>query len=436
MASEWTSVTLGEIAADGNRPFAMGPFGSNIRSENYRDTGVPVIRGTNLSVAGGSRFISDDFAYLSEDKADELRSSTALANDIVFVAQGTVGKVGIVPKSDKYDRYILSQNLMRVRLNERKANPLYVYYFFQSADGQQEILSRANPTGVPCISRPLESLRSFKVCLPSQVDEQKQIAHILGTLDDKIELNRKMNETLEAMVRALFKSWFVDFDPVRAKAEGRDPGRPAPIAALFPDSFEDSELGEIPAGWAVQSIYEIADVTYGAPFASSLFNSEKHGKPLLRIRDLRNETPSVWTPEEHPKGYLVKPGDIVVGMDGEFRAYIWGGDETWLNQRICVFVPKKFSGAAFVINSIHAPLAHIEATETATTVIHLGKSDIDRFHVTVPTKEVLSEFNKFCQPWYDQIICCKLQSRVLTSVRDSLLPKLISGELRVDAESA
>ena len=243
--------------------------------------------------------------------------------------------------------------------------------------------------------------------------EQRMIAHILSTLDDKIELNRKMNETLEAMARALFKSWFVDFDPVRAKAEGRSTGLPARIAALFPDSFEDSELGKIPTGWTVQSLYHMADVIYGAPFASKLFNTEQRGKPLLRIRDLRNETPSVWTPEVHPKGYLVKPGDIVAGMDGEFRAYVWGGEETWLNQRVCVFIPKEQYSSAFVINSIHAPLAEIESTETATTVIHLGKSDIDRFRVIVPTKHVLCEFERSCQPWYDRIVQSKQQSRML-----------------------
>ena len=131
--------------------------------------------------------------------------------------------------------------------------------------------------------------------------------------------------------------------------QGRRP-RPRPaqrLADLFPDSFEDSELGEIPGGWKVASIYEIADVIYGAPFASATFNTEGLGLPLIRIRDLANESPAVWTTEAHPKGYVVRPGEIVVGMDGEFRAYLWGGAEGWLNQRVCVFVPKGAASAAF-----------------------------------------------------------------------------------------
>ncbi|MCO1359621.1 restriction endonuclease subunit S [Burkholderia multivorans] len=134
-------------------------------------------------------------------------------------------------------------------------------------------------------------------------------------------------------------------------------------------------MGEIPKGWRVGDVYDVAAVRYGAPFASKLFNAEGDGVPLVRIRDLKDEAPGVWTPEVHPKGYKLQPGDIVVGMDGEFRAYLWGGDEAWMNQRICVFHPKNGHSSAFVRCSIAAPLAHVEATETATTVIHLGKGD-------------------------------------------------------------
>jgi type I restriction enzyme, S subunit len=193
-----------------------------------------------------------------------------------------------------------------------------------------------------------------------------------------------------------------------------------------------SELGQIPKGWEVRSIYVIADVIYGAPFASSLFNSEGLGQPLIRIRDLSDESPGVWTTEIHQKAYKVRPGDIVVGMDGEFRAYLWGGTEAWLNQRVCAFVPKAGYSAAFVRNSIIAQLAHVEATETATTVIHLGKSDIDRFLSVLPTPQLLAAFNAVCQPWYDRIVLAKQESRTLALLRDTLLPKLISGELRIN----
>ena len=274
-------------------------------------------------------------------------------------------------------------------------------------------------------------LSQWELPLPP-LAEQKRIASILGALDDKIELNRRMNATLEAMARALFQSWFVDFDPVRAKLDGRPAAALDPAtAALFPDSFDETAAGHIPHGWRVGSIYEIANVIYGAPFASSLFNSEKLGKPLIRIRDLPNESPAVFTTEVHPKGYLLQPGDIAVGMDGEFRAYLWAGVESWLNQRVCVFAPKPGYSAGFVRNSIIAPLAEVEATETATTVIHLGKNDIDCFTVIIPDATVAEAFKRQCQPWYDQIVANKQQSRTLATLRDTLLPKLLSGDLSV-----
>ena len=262
-------------------------------------------------------------------------------------------------------------------------------------------------------------------------NEQRAIAHILGTLDDKIEMNRRMNTTLEAMAQALFKSWFVDFDPVRSKAEGRDGGLPKSLADPFPDSFEDSELGEIPRGWEVSSIYTAAEVIYGAPFASDKFNSDGIGKPLIRIRDLADESPGVFTAEEHPKGYLVKPGDIVVGMDGEFRAYLWGGVESWLNQRVCVFKPRTGYSSPFVLHSIVGLLAEVEATETATTVIHIGKNDIDQFKIVVPTEPILTNFGRLAGPLFESIVVNKQESYTLAALRDTLLPKLISGKLRI-----
>jgi len=171
--------------------------------------------------------------------------------------------------------------------------------------------------------------------------EQRAIASILGALDDKIDLNRRMNETLEAIARALFTSWFVDFDPVRAKMEGRQPaGMDAETAALFPASFMLSPFGQIPNGWKFGSIYDIAHVVYGAAFASNLFNTEQRGLPLIRIRDLAHHTPEIYTPEIHPRQAVMQPGDIVVGMDGEFRAHHWKGPASLLNQRVCSFVPK------------------------------------------------------------------------------------------------
>jgi type I restriction enzyme S subunit len=275
------------------------------------------------------------------------------------------------------------------------------------------------------------ALLSLPVFVPA-VGEQDEIAEIGEAIDARMRLLRQTNATLESIAQALFKSWFIDFDPVRAKAEGREPeGMDAATAALFPAEFEDSALGLIPKGWRVGDVYDVADVRYGAPFASKLFNTEGNGLPLVRIRDLRDEASGVWTPETHPKGTKVAPGDIVVGMDGEFRAYLWGGEVAWMNQRICMFKPANGHSAPFVKSVIAAPLAHVEATATATTVIHLGKGDIDRFRLIVPPDSVARAFGAICQPLYDRIVTAKQTMRSLVALRDTLLPRLVSGKLRL-----
>jgi type I restriction enzyme S subunit len=274
-------------------------------------------------------------------------------------------------------------------------DPRFAFYCLKALDFDRYNSGSAQPS----LNR--NFIYPIPICVPEPA-EQKAISQFLGALDDKIELNRRMNETLEAMARALFQDWFVD-----------------------------TTKAGLPKGWRIESIYTAADIIYGAPFASAKFNKNRIGKPLIRIRDLADEAPEVFTPEEHPKGYLVKPGDIVVGMDGEFRAHLWGGAESWLNQRVCVFAPRPRFSTPFVLNSIVGLLAEVEATETATTVIHLGKNDIDRFKIVVPDENTLSDFNRATEPMFKKIVLNKQESRTLAELRDALLPKLLSGELRV-----
>lgn len=310
--------------------------------------------------------------------------------------------------------------------------PEYVYYNLLMR--KTELRTKASGSAQPILNK--SAFGATQIELPSP-PAQAAIVEVLGRLDDRIDVLRRTNATLESIAQALFKSWFIDFDPVRAKADGREPeGMDAATAALFPAEFDMSPGRSIPLGWTIDNIYKIAEVRYGAPFASKRFNTEGEGIPLVRIRDLKNEAPGVWTQEQHPKGTKIHPGDIVVGMDGEFRAYLWGGEGAWMNQRICMFVPKPPHSSAFVRLSIAAPLAHVEATETATTVIHLGKADIDRFRVVIPSTAIAQVFKDQCQPLYGRIVANKQAVRTLSELRDTLLPRLISGRLRLpDAEA-
>lgn len=429
MTGEWPTCEVEDLIASGKLFVGDGYRAKNVE---LSDTGIPFARVANVNEGfrfeGADRFPEADLWRVGNKISEE--------GDVAFTAKGTVGRFAFVGPSAP--RFVYSPQLAFWRsLDHDLLFPRFLYYWMWGREFHTQFRSVAGQTDMADYVN-LADQRRMRITLPP-IAHQRAIAHILGTLDDKIELNRRMSETLEGIARSVFKSWFVDFDPVSAKMEGRWRkgeslrGLPAHLYDLFPDRLVDSELGEIPERWEVGSVYEVAEVIYGAPFASTRFNTDGIGEPLIRIRDLANESPSVWTPEVHPKGYKVRPGDIVVGMDGEFRAYLWGGAEGWLNQRVCVFKPKPGWSAAFVRNAIIDHLANVEATETATTVIHLGKADIDLFTALLPSPGLADLFNRACQPWYDRIVAAKQEFRTLAAIRDALLPKLISGELRIGA---
>jgi type I restriction enzyme S subunit len=315
----------------------------------------------------------------------------------------------------------------------------YVPYLLLGNKGA--LLEKVDAAGHGTGRLALDALLSMPVKLPSS-SEQRAIAHLLTALDDKIELNRRMGETLESIARTLFKSWFIDFDPVRAKAEGRRTGLSDDLEALFPKMLGDDGL---PNGWRLESIYSFAEVIYGAPFASRYFNSERRGLPLIRVRDLQGHDPTIFTDERHPNAKIISAGDIVVGMDGEFRCHIWRGPPSYLNQRVCNFRPVEASSSLFPVGqvpplflvlSLEGPLASLEGGAVGTTVIHLGKKDIDTIQLVAPGADVLNAFGLVTQPLLKRLLSCSAERSTLADLRDTLLPKLISGELRIgDAEN-
>ena len=392
-------------------------------------TGDVLLTPGNFEIGGG--FKSAKFKYYDGEVPEEyvLKPGDLLLTMTDLSKQSdTLGLPALIPERSDGRRYLHNQRLGKVSIRDaEKLDERYLYYVFCSPEYRQEVLASATGTTVKHTSP--DRIRRFRILVPP-LSEQRRIAHILGTLDDKIELNRRMNETLEEMARAIFKDWFVDFGPVRAKMEGRDAYLPSEVWRLFPDRLVESELGEVPEGWGVKALDEFANVVYGAAFASKRFNDYGRGVPLIRIRDLSTNNPSVFTDEVHPKGQLIKPGDIVVGMDGEFRAYYWLGESAWLNQRVCHFEPLVGVPKVFLRESIAEPLALLERSKVGTTVIHLGKRDIDNFEILVPSPSVLESFAQATEQLLHRIKTNAAESRSLASKRDSLLPVLVSGILQ------
>jgi type I restriction enzyme S subunit len=283
----------------------------------------------------------------------------------------------------------------------------------------------------------LEYLRKHEIPV-FPLEEQKAIAHILGTLDDKIELNRKTNATLEAMAKALFKSWFVDFDPVRAKAEGRPTGLPAEISDLFPDSFEDSELGEIPSGWEVKALDDVAHFLNGLALQKFPPQEGDSTLPVIKIAQLKKgdtlgaDRCSTAVPDE----YVIRDGDVLFSWSGSLAVDIWCGGEGALNQHLFKVTSKAYQ-KWFVYHWVkrHLPEFQEIAQGKATTMGHIQRRHLSEAKALVPATSLLTAMDLTFTPLLDRAYGLRRQSRELSLIRDALLPKLISGEIRIpDAE--
>jgi len=442
MAGEWRETTAAGVAVP-ERGTVSGPFGSTISKRFFVDRGVPVIRGNNLSLGtDGPRFHDDDFVFLSNQKADELSSAECKAGDLVFTARGTIGQVGLIPSNAHYSRYILSANQLRLRPDPEQADALYLYYWFSSPEMVALMQSRNAGSALPNMN--LGSLRGLPVMLPP-LPKQRAIAHILGMLDDKIELNRRMSETLEAMARALFKSWFVDFGPVRARAEGRDPGLPQPLADLFPARLVDSELGEIPDGWEVRPIGEAVRVAGGGTPSTKQPRYWEGGKHCFCTpKDMSSLTsPVLLVTERHltdagltkVSSGLLPAGTVVLSSRAPIGYLAITEVPVSVNQGIIAMVCDRLLPNVYVLQWAWTNMDVIEANANGSTFQEISKKNFRPIPVIIPSDQVLDCFTAIAQPFYEGVVVSIRESCTLAALRDTLLPKLISGELRVkDAE--
>ena len=285
----------------------------------------------------------------------------------------------------------------------------YLYYLLSQDAFFDYVMTGAKGSKMPRGDK--SQIMQWDIDLPDII-KQRRIASILKSIDDKIELNNRINHNLEEQAQALYKSWFIDFEPFK---DGK---------------FVESELGMIPERWRVGPIYEYANVIYGAPYKSTLFNESGDGLPLIRIRDLKDCSPQFYSPEVLPNTEYVLKGDIVAGMDADFTPYIWKGNKGLLNQRVCKFIPTSDSISRYYIMMLVKPeLEFVSSYKVGTTVSHLGKSDIDKFTVILPPVEIVERYSRIADSILEKIVNNSTEAARLIEQRDSLLPQLMSGKL-------
>ena len=351
------------------------------------------------------------------------------AGDLLFARQSLVlegaGQCSIF--MGDLEPVTFESHIIRVRLDKKKSNPLFFFYYFRSEHGRNAIrriveqgagaagVRASDLSDIPVINLPLE--------------DQRRIADVLGTLDDKIELNLRMAATLEEMARALFKSWFVDFDPVRAKAEGRPTGLPPDIDALFPDELVESEVGLIPQGWSIGTVGEYFKITMGQSPPGNTYNAEGNGMPFYQGKtDFGFRFPA-------PRMYCTAPtriaeaGDVLISVRAPVGAINMATERCCIGRGVGSALHKTGS-QSFTFHGMGTLSSYFAQFDGEGTVFgSMSKKDFESIPFIEPSLQIVAAFEHMCRPIDAKVFNAESESRALSALRDTLIPKLLSGEL-------
>ena len=430
----WERSTLGAACERGGGNIQTGPFGSQLHASDYRPVGTPSIMPQNL---GDNCVIPDGIARIGDSDANRLRRYLVREGDIVYSRRGDVEKRALIRPRE--DGWLCGTGCLRVRLGKNGADPRYASYYLGHPAVREWIVRHAHGATMPNLNTAILSACPF---VAPPIPEQRAIAHILGTLDDKIELNRWMNATLEAMGRALFRSWFVDFDPVHAKMEGRDTGLPKDIADLFPDRLVNSEVGEIPEGWPLAPLPELMDVNPSRPLRKG------DVAPYLDMANMPTlgHAPDSVVRRPFGSGMRFANGDTLVAritpcLENGKTAYVdflrddeigWGSTE-YIVMKPRRPLPSEF--AYLLARTARFREFAIQNMSGTSGRQRVSASALWGFSIPSPPEAIGVEFGRAAQLLLGRARTAVDERYVLAKCRDALLPKLISGEMRVgDAE--
>ena len=384
---------------------AMGPFGSNIKVSCFVDSGVPVLNGSNLE---GFSLSEKTFRYVTRKKADSLNKANAHRGDIVITHRGTLGQIVFIPQDSKYDRYVISQSQFRVRCND-KVLPEYLVYYFHTPIGQHKLLSNASQVGVPALARPSSTFQQIEVVLP-ELSIQKCVVDIISTIQKKIANNQELNDNLEQQAQSYFQELFVDnADPEWA------------IGTI-------SDLGTVVGGStpskAKPEYYTESGIAWITPKDLSINKSKfvSHGENDITELGLKNSSAAIM-----PEGTVLFSSRAPIGYIA-----IAAGEVT-TNQGFKSVVPKPEIGTPFVYFFLKNTLPVIEGMASGSTFKEVSGSTMKNVPAVIPDAETLAKFSDFCAPIFAQQRILEEQNQSLATLRDNLLPKLMSGEIDVSA---
>ena len=422
--SEWQEVKLADICVE--KGVQTGPFGSQLHQKDYVAVGTPIITVEHL---GDNRITKQNLPCVSDEDKERLSKYTLQEGDIVFSRVGSVDRRAYVHKEE--DGWLFSGRCLRVRVDRDKIDPYYLSAYFGLPSFKEYIRSIAVGATMPSLNTSL--LEGVPIILPPE-PQQKFISEIAYAIEAKIELNQRMNKTLEGMARAIFKSWFVDFDPVHAKAEGREPeGMDSRTAALFPSAFTPDAL---PEGWTQETLGRVAE-SAGVTVQPSQTSPDT---PYIGLEHMPRRCIALY--EWAGAGKVTSNKFAFVRGDflfGKLRPYFHkvgiAAIDGISSTDILIVRPKSEEFYAFVLSAISSDefVGYTDQTSRGTKMPRTNWKDMAAYEIALPDRQVALAYNAVVKPMLEKIIANVHESQTLAALRDTLLPKLISGELRVDA---
>jgi type I restriction enzyme, S subunit len=412
MGNDWRTATVLELQKEGVLLVEDGNHGEyRPRPNEFVDDGVAFIRAADMD---GGRVMFTRASRINETARRRISKGIGAGGDILLSHKGTVGKVALVP--DDSPPFVCSpQTTFWRTLMPKVLNRRYLHAFLRSPNFHQQLRSRSGETDMaPYVS--LTAQRGFTVTIPP-IEIQRFIADAIGSLDDKIELNRRMNETLEAMAQALFKSWFIDFDPVRAKMAGHTPtGRDAATAALFPDGFDQFSLRPVPRGWQIVPLGDVLELKRGYDLPAA--DRRPGDVPIVS-----SSGPSGYHNEAKVRG----PG-VVTGRYGTLGEVFLVWEDFWpLNTALYV---QDFKGSDPLFASYLLRNVDFEKFSDKGAVPGINRNHVHTEPVCAAPVPVQCRFSELIHPWLSLVRENQVQSDTLARLRDTLLPHLLSGDLR------
>lgn len=391
------------------------------------DSGIPLIA-TNCISNDSLYPVFKDVRYVDDETYKTWFRGHPEPDDILFVNKGSPGRVCLVPNPVDF---VIAQDMVSLRVNPEITTPDFLLALLRSEEVQRQIGNMHVGTLIPHFKK--GDFQNLFLKFPD-LSTQKVIGSVYRSFSDKIELNRRMNRTLEQMARALFKSWFVDFDPVRAKMRGEQPeGMDAATAALFPSELVEVDGREVPKGWEIKGLDEIADFLNGLALQKFPPTGE-NDLPVIKIAQLRkgNTEGSGFAARTVGEKYIVKDGDILFSWSGSLEVVRWSGGEGALNQHLFKVTSSEYPNwFIFWWLLEHLPEFQAIAANKATTMGHIQRKHLNDAKAVLPPKDLLLRLGESIYPLFESMFQNDQESARLAQLRDALLPRLLSGEVDV-----